>query len=567
MTLVARCLQALLLTSLLFHSPCYASALDEAIAEDVLPNDPRASYDLLVSVLRQQMASHRLDGDPADTAKHQKLEAILAFVEAHDPSDETVDRMLRHNQLLQHMLDIYHYKKDKAEAFIGEHGLTRLLDLAADIDEQLAEPDHPNEPEIKPIDDYFTIKAIDRESEFAFLFVEQGKIDPQSKHLRQYIDRILMASRSSEGEGKLGRSLFVIWVDEERQVSSLEFIPKPSWKKLSTVSQAMQRYWNAVYATPSKTDRLFGYFVGTMQVGSALVATLVALQTGAIDEFTVWPMVLNFIFGSTIGSYNKTYRNIMEASSRKKHKIAKGVALSVVFATIYLFLTGVTDDFSEASSFDRVMMSGGLVAHFYIQNAARIALEERPAIIAKQRKDDAGKWVFKVQVHPSSTISRVMNYPLFVDLQIPTPFAQRAVNNQIHANLKLNFLRQLHLLDVPFAIFIFIAPIPILHWLNIKFTKKKYPNHPDLPKLERDWKESWGLIFDRDGAVAEALMAPEIARDRLSRFVQQSFNHFTSNTARLVMAAQDAAAASGSRMKKHLLRLTGCEVNAIGGSE
>jgi hypothetical protein len=175
--------------------------------------------------------------------------------------------------------------------------------------------------EIKAIDGHPVIRAVSYKSRKSYMFIPTDSISKTSHHLLQYIGRQHFESGSTNVSIKpqSGRDVVIIWTDR-LELKSKEQLLAPDkvqeFPKLSLVTtEYWKDYWRSVYKGPMTDHTVFGLLCGGTQFALAAAAMTLKYYNGQTPMIDLSPAYLSLAWGSVIGAYISTYKNIMNTGT------------------------------------------------------------------------------------------------------------------------------------------------------------------------------------------------------------------------------------------------------------
>ncbi len=509
--------------------------------------DPHNEYHELLDLMREQMAESSAVPVDSQADPQRVAVALHDYIAGSQAGEEQAAMLEEHLQVFQRMFDLHQRAHTYAQVLMEEMGLIEFAEKAAS-NEIHYNDDTLGRAEYKPIDHHVGIKMTDKATELAFLFVERGNVSPKSKHLKQYIDRINMASGTSRTDGKVGRDLFLIWCKDGR-IDGIEFIPKPHIKSPEDLGVWAKKYWNAIYKKPTGYNLKFGFWSGVLQTATAAGVSWLGMATGATEGFSFAPMILNFIFGTTIGIYASTYVNWIKMPGPERVKVLKSSFVSATFAALMIAMTGAKIGDLDSSILASFTFIIAVASNIWANNLAKVAYMEW-ALVKEQKREFKGNWEWQVD-HPvvqiPTPIKQASGEPYRLRIHIPIhfhwklPFKARDVAFQWISYLPVNTLRLMDLTGVPLGTVGLWGSIPLVKYVTLLWAKKKNPDIAQELKMEEKWEASWGLIF-------RVLKHPQIYTDKLNRFLSKALQVQIEESAKRGLRYERAFASFGEKV-------------------
>lgn len=322
--------------------------------------------------------------------------------------------------------------------------------------------------EFTNIDQSTIVRMIDKMGT-VIVFIHAQYVKRDSAHLAQYL------SRQHSVAGKTGRNVIIVWHDDQQFLSADEHL-KPS--KLST--SYWKGYLNAIYKPATFDSLCFGIISGLAQ--ATMTGILGFIQNGFTPHVAVLAASV-FGFGSVIGTYASTYRNVVFYSDSKVSQILKQSVVSFAFAYMLFSLNQLTfGDANHVTSFSEYM---SLLLNIFLSSSAKNEFSQWAKIKDLVRADLKE---FKVKIP-------------FVDKYFS--FSERDVNYQMKVQLTTQGIRTADLLGYQFTIPTTSGPYTIelgkiLLWLSapvVHFTVKHWAlkNYPETAKelgFDKSFKDS-----------------------------------------------------------------------------
>jgi hypothetical protein len=306
------------------------------------------------------------------------------------------------------------------------------------------------------------------------LFVHSSSLPKDSQELQSYIKQ-----QNSVAELE-GRHLIVVWRND-RDVDSTQVFHKP--KKWSF------RYWQGYIAAvhkPATFDSVcFGLLSGLAQ--ATLTGILGAIQSGFTPHVAILSMSV-FGFGSFIGTFSATYRNVVFYSHSKLSQILKQSVVSFAFAYMIFSLNQMA--LGDASHLTTLSEFFGLILNIFFSTTAKNEFSQWARI------KDLGKADMK-------------EYSVDIPLTNKSfKFSEKDVNYQLKVQLTTQAIRTADLLgyhlNIPLATGFYKVEIgKLLLWLsapvvNIAVKRWAMKNYPDTARamgLDKSFKQSISDFF------------------------------------------------------------------------
>lgn len=348
------------------------------------------------------------------------------------------------------------------------------------------------------IDGEPVIRIVHKATGNAFLMLDATKISKDSEHLKQYIARQHMFAGLDEKGKARGRDAVLLWFQPNVQDSNsasinsninvsegaadrivdIEYSPKPITKMAR-----LKDYWRGIYKKPTRDTVVFGLGSAILQTAMGLGVSAMKVAVDPTAPFLMEPAMLNFLFGTVIGTFSSTYRNwVYETNPSMMAATLKGSAVSAAYAFSLVYLT-----------------SGGF-SSLTIMDAAGIMLYTKIAsnILANNwGKQEWTQWARVKTTERADSKVYEINLP---KLKSPIKIKQRDINYQIYAYLPPQFLRTADLIGIalslpylgfpiPLGSLALWTSIPIVKYATLKWAEKNYPESAEKLKLREKWNE------------------------------------------------------------------------------
>ncbi|MEY4616823.1 MAG: hypothetical protein RJB66_1783 [Pseudomonadota bacterium] len=368
--------------------------------------------------------------------------------------------------------------------------------------------------EFTDIDGSLVVRMIDKKGT-AIIFIHSDYVQKDSVHLQRYI------SRQNSAAGKTGRNLIVVWHDDNR-LQSVETHAKPSRWTLAH----WKGYLTAVYKPATFDSFCFGIMSGLAQ--AALTATLGALQGGLTPHVAILAGSV-FGFGSFIGTYSSTYRNIIFYSHSKISQIMKQSVVSYAFAYMVFSLNNIANgEANHVMSFSEYL---GLLVNIFLSSSAKNEFSQWA------RVKDFGRLDLKEYAVKIPLINKAFH------------FTDRDINYQMKVQLTTQGIRTADLLgyqlNIPLAdggfykldlgkILLWVSA-PVVY-LSVKSWANK--NHPEIAKeigLDTPLKEIMNGFFKKvvdSFKVDPKKWEESLARSALSQQIQEADSSYLESMTR-----------------------------------
>lgn len=323
--------------------------------------------------------------------------------------------------------------------------------------------------EYTDIDGSLVVRMVDKNGT-AIIFVHSDYVEKNSVHLQRYI------SRQNSVAGQNGRNLIVVWHDDHL-LQSVDTHAKPSRLSLAH----WKGYLTAVYKPATFDSFCFGIMSGLAQ--AALTAALGVIQNGFDPHVAILAGSV-FGFGSFIGTYSSTYRNIIFYSHSKISQIMKQSVVSYAFAYMVFSLNNIANgDVNHVMTFSEYM---ALLVNIFLSSSAKNEFSQWARI------KDFGRLDLKEYSVKIPLLNKAFN------------FTDKDVNYQMKVQLTTQGIRTADLLGYKLNIplsdgsFYKLDLGKIMLWLSapvVYFSVKNWANknHPEIAKeigLDVPLKES-----------------------------------------------------------------------------
>lgn len=328
----------------------------------------------------------------------------------------------------------------------------------------------------------------------AYLFIDAELIQADSPHLLQYISRLHTQSGYTRKDGLKGRDVVLVWMQDDR-VTNVELQEKP--RLLSR--RYWREYWRAIYKKPTLDNVVFGVGCGILQTIFGLAVSAAKVYIDPSAEFLMEPALLNFLFGTAIGSFSSTYRNWVLNGDPKTTVLRSGM-ISAIYAYTLTFssqagLQSVT--FMDTAG---VLTNAKIWSNILANNWAKIEWTQWAKIKATERADSG---VYTVPLpylklerdadgEKTARSLRLKKYDFKV--------TERDINHQIYAYLPPQFLRTADLIGmtlslpvlgiaIPIGSIALWSSIPIVKYATLKWAEKNHPKSAAELKMREDWEK------------------------------------------------------------------------------
>jgi hypothetical protein len=329
--------------------------------------------------------------------------------------------------------------------------------------------------EFTRIDNSVVIRMIDKVGT-AILFIHAQYVSKDSNHLKQYI------SRQNAIAGNIGRNLIVIWHDDNEVLSTENYL-KPSKWSLSY----WQGYFRAVHKPATFDSLCFGIVSGLAQ--AAMTGIMGYIQSGVTPQVAILVASV-FGFGSVIGTYASTYRNVVFYSASKLNQILKQSVVSFAFAyMVFSINQAALGDPSHITSFSEYV---SLLFNIFLSSAA---------------KNEFSQWAKIKDMERVDLKEHSIKVP-FLDRAVT--FSERDVNYQIKVQLTTQGIRTADLLGYQFTIptsegiytielgkVLLWLSAPIVHFSVKNWALKNYPEAAKHLGLDISFKEAVKGFLER----------------------------------------------------------------------
>ncbi|MCC6276409.1 MAG: hypothetical protein IT289_00685 [Oligoflexia bacterium] len=283
------------------------------------------------------------DAEPIDQIEKQAVkesEAGKAWASRHEAAMETVlDMQVRAFE---------HYENLKSQ--LGEEKVNELVERS----EVVVQLPGVAKAEVNFVDKQLFVRVVMEKSGVAYLLLDQDKVEPTSKHLRQIIsrqhieageNRIVYDERGQEvlgltGKPKrtTGRDVVEVWLSANQDHPNIKENPKSAiWK-----ARFWKDYFFAKYKKPSWkfNDVTLTLFTGVIMQG-ALTAAFSAMKSSITGDPMNWaPVVFTAVYGGIIGTFYSTYKNFVNSGSSRLRRTLKGNSVSALYGYVMTVLTG-----------------------------------------------------------------------------------------------------------------------------------------------------------------------------------------------------------------------------------
>lgn len=236
-----------------------------------------------------------------------------------------------------------------------------------------------------------TVRVWVKETDEYYLLINKNEIpiDPKAReaydlHLKQYTTRVhieagkdrdlydengeVLTTIWGNKKRKLGRNLNIVTIDGGNKLE-VEHSPRPKFGTKKWLSE----YWDSVKKKPTKSDVSQAIGVGGVMQGT-LVGLFSFLQSMVLGvPFDATPAVYTAAFGTFIGTFYSTYKNMTVLSGTALNRILMmtGVSLAYSFGLMVTLTTGETTSTINILSVEGAMVGLSLVGIALANNAAK----------------------------------------------------------------------------------------------------------------------------------------------------------------------------------------------------
>ncbi|RME15318.1 MAG: hypothetical protein D6797_06795 [Bdellovibrio sp.] len=333
---------------------------------------------------------------------------------------------------------------------------------------------HPElgEVEFTDIDGVPVARIIYRPTGVVYLFVDANLVDKRSKHLSKYMARQHHLAGMSREDGKSGRDVVLVMLKGD-EIFEAESLHKPSFLS----KDWWTTYAQAHYKRPTFDNFLFGAFCGLVQAGSGFAVNCIASYLDSSIPLSYNVSMLNFAFGTFLGTYAKTYASWVYSGKSKVKSIFKSSVVSALYAYTLVGLQGGWASVFPIGRGENVVSTATMlppeaVGHeTWLENNTKIFLNialnnygkvewAQPFKILNIEKKDTGVREFKLPVIKFNIQPREWRVPFTKKtfkikggrFQFPKKdtmkVKQRDINFQIKAYLPVQAFRTLDLLSI-----------------------------------------------------------------------------------------------------------------------
>lgn len=354
------------------------------------------------------------------------------------------------------------------------------------------------------IDSVPTARIIHEPTGTAYIFLDADHISKDSPHLAQYIARQHHFAGTTRRDGIKGRDAVLVWL-QDHNIKNVELSEKP---RMFT-RQYWKEYWRGVYKKPTRDTAIFGVACGILQTGVGLAVSALKVHFDPSAEFLIEPAVLNFIFGTSIGTYVSTYRNwVTNGSNSIIGQSIRSSTVSVTFAYTLAFTTGQSVSFMDTAG---LLTNLALWTNIMGNNWSKTEWTQWAKIKERERADTK---VYNIPLpyisleesksHSQDSLGATEEErPSSSKLKLKTydwALSQRNINHQIYAYLPPQFLRTADLVGITLSLPILGAPlpigtialwssIPIVKYSTLKWAEKYYPQSAEDLQLRKTWND------------------------------------------------------------------------------
>lgn len=311
--------------------------------------------------------------------------------------------------------------------------------------------------EVTSIDGRLIARVAHAPSELSVLFLEQGQVAADSRHLAQFVARQFFDAGKDRRDGRRGRDTVLVWTKDGVPVAE-ELRLKPSF----WTGDWWREYWRATYKTPGRSDVVFGLAMAGLQGALAWgLGAAKLVMTGA--PVSAAPVVFTMGFGMLIGVYVSTYKNWTYRGPVWRQYL-KSALISFAFAYPVVAFTQGLAALSP-------LTAGGLLLHAHIatnvalNNIGKVAWQQIP-LMAERHRLITGNLVWEIK--------------------------NAAVANQGFYMVNWT-LRLAHLLQVPGGLVLFLAGIPAAMALSYRYAVKH--GLPEAERMRRAPRALWDRLL------------------------------------------------------------------------
>lgn len=317
----------------------------------------------------------------------------------------------------------------------------------------------------------FRISEKKTQKSFVYLPKIEGLVE--SKHFKQFLARQhLDAGRS---DGLSGRDVVIRFMDDIQSKGSKDLYnlfsyivePKPSLltteiKKIFGVNVPIpfiawgRDWWRGTVKGSDKSTALFGAVCGIVQAGLTCIPEAIGALQG--HDFHVAPVALSAAFGSTIGMFISTYKNIMNRGVSQLWRATKSGSIGALFTVLLVYFSD-----KGLSSFNVTTLAG---VSFTIAAAVNIIVQQ----YAKT------SWYNFARIRERLNITRgafKFNVPLLGQVQ----WQKSAVDNQVmyappFTIKQLDLLEAIESKDWGLGKILLVGSVPWVQAWNLSYLEK-----------------------------------------------------------------------------------------------
>lgn len=317
-------------------------------------------------------------------------------------------------------------------------------------------------------------RATHKKSGVSFVFLPFGKLDPNNKHLRQYLDRVNFDTGTARTKDeniyyinkngkqkkkyvRAGRDYIVLWENEGKYVEGSHSIqPRPTLFS----KQWFIKWKSATKKKTEKIDIVKGLGLGVFQAVVGGLATglmwwtaysvdpTFAVSDGAIESLKT-ASILNFVFGTAVGLNIGTFKNWVQRKWPGRESLGqnfKNAMLTSIPFAVLLNILGPDGAERTINIFDPTLYltMGHILQNIVANNMMKTALNQW-AQAHDILRDDKGPWYTGL---PKKLHVDWKKWTLEVEYWKPvkTIYSKSDINRQVHAYMPVQTIRLLDLL-------------------------------------------------------------------------------------------------------------------------
>jgi len=358
--------------------------------------------------------------------------------------------------------------------------------------------------EVNALDERKFIKVVHGESERAILFVDADKIDPNSKHLRKVISRIMIDGGKSRTDGEVGRDVLVVWF---RNGNGMGFSGVDRVEKYDRPEEFSEdwwaRWWWATAAPVRARDvglgATFGVAQGLVTLGLAFASSL-AMQAwhnwsdgtpAPISEMSqiAWDHLpwlgakFTVAYGTFIGAFSNSIR-VWEMRGTHEGKIIKKFAKSAGYSYPWTAI-GTSDPlvFGQASAVAQT--HARILLNFYLNGVGKVYWQRITEVLEATRKSSREVYMPVLSkipgVGPKFFVWSGGSFT-YQAVELGTAYPPKMLDLGNFFKFHIDAINY----DLPLGKIMFVASIPLAVYSSMRVAEKA--NYEGASKMREDWQ-------------------------------------------------------------------------------